>query len=143
MPHARKQIRDACEAALADLATTGANVFSDRAIAKADNQLPSLLVYVDSTRAERGDIGSTDREMSLKVRCRAAGAGAEDSLDQMAAEVEAALLSDVPLKALIKDIQFTGDDTEFAFPADKVLGQIILTFTLLVMTPEGDPTTIE
>ena len=103
MAHPRQTIRDALKTRLTGLVTTGANVFTSRIRPLRDNELPAIVI---STGLE--DMGGRDntylygnlpirRAMEVNIDiCVRAVTGAEDTADDVLAEIEAALF-DTPL----------------------------------------------
>ena len=96
MTHVRKQIRDLAETAVTGLSTTGSRVYSDRAYSIPQTKLPALRVFFSSETGEHqtGGMGSDPtmhRRAILNVAGYADGANLDDTLDQIALEVETAI----------------------------------------------------
>lgn len=109
MSHVRTQIRDAFVARLSGLATTGSNVFGRRTVPPTD-VLPLMLVYLGDETGELVSV-TVDRveqrqaDLVITVVCKDGG-DMEDTLDQIALEVQEAIATtpDLSFGGLIKDI---------------------------------------
>ena len=113
MAHARESIRKAVVAAVTGLATTGTNVINWRLHAVSGDDLPQLAVMVGGggeavTDAIEGKYSDGEiRDIAVTIEARVAQAGtsttviALDTLDDICAEVEVAMMTDIPLSALI------------------------------------------
>ena len=142
MSHVRKQIRDAAATALTGLATTGSNVFKGRYFSIQTPKLPALLVYTTSEDAELGVMGSSrgsDRVLALVVEAYAISKTVvEDTLDQIAVEVEEALASDITLGGLTRDLRYTGFELDANADPEQTVATIRLSFALKYRVAEGD-----
>lgn len=96
MPHVRTQIRNAALAALTGLATTGSRVHAQRIRPVSVAEGPALVVLMggepEIAQRNGGRTIHLDREFTLRVECKAGGDTADDDVDQMATEIEAALM---------------------------------------------------
>ena len=97
MAHARTQIRAAFAAALRDLPTTGARVFTARTWPLDPKERPGLVVTIPGETIDPSTIGDVklDRQATVLVIGYDDGADVEDRLDRIAAEVEAAVAAGV------------------------------------------------
>lgn len=145
--HLRRQIRDAAAAALTGLTTTGANVFVTRAHPVEESKLPCLLIY---TRSEQSRILATDsagaktylRFLELIVEGVAQGVTADDTLDEIAKEVEIALEADVTLGGVSWDLALQDTDLD-VFAEGKVEGgSITLSYLVTYHAAADDPTVL-
>lgn len=148
--HMRKRIRDAAVAALMDLDTTGRRVFGNRLHPVGPESPPCLLVYTgteeDSETAEVDTMGAPPilrREIPLVVDGYVApvNGSVDDALDQVAAEVEAALdgnaLGGLLSEGLaLESTALTVGDTAASDP----VGHVRLVFGAVYRTPRGVPT---
>ena len=94
MAHIRKLIRDNIETTLTGLATTGSNVFGSRVYPIQSARMPGLCVYTSSETIEAQTIKPPRgliRSLEVSVEAYVESATADDVLDQIAAEVEAAM----------------------------------------------------
>lgn len=102
MAHVRRQIREAVATALTGLATTGARVSQSRMAPRRAGDLPCLLVETAEERIEQGAQTRLTRELTVLVRAFAkANTALDDTLDQIAAEVETALAAAGTLGGLV------------------------------------------
>jgi len=143
MSHARQQIRDAVMEAVIDLATTGRNVWASRAFPLADNVLPGLIVFTDSefVDEEMGKIAQLQhRELTVTIKGRdKLTAGLDDHLDDIAAEVEAAMFAANLGRVYALDLIST--EMSLAEGLEMPVGEISLTYRVQYITAEGAPTT--
>lgn len=146
MPHARSQIRDAVVTAVTGLTTTGSNVFASRVYPHAT--LPSLAVYTvaESVQDEEGTLGTKQHralEVIVEARAKAAAAATlDDTLDTIAAEVEAALVADRTLGGLAKWTEYQEAEIELDAEAEQPVGLARLTFAVIYRVDGTDPTAI-
>jgi hypothetical protein len=146
--HVRRQVRDAVAAALLNLPTTGVNVFKSRTTPTGDGKLPALLIY---TRAERSAPDSMGTPATMKIArelrvwvvgvCRRAVDEPDDVLDQICAEVEAALPVNAGVNALLEKLVL--ESTDFDVPtdsADKRAGRVGMTWRGIYRTAAATPT---
>ena len=104
--HVHRQILAALATALSGLATSGANVFSERPEAQPLQaaELPALRIYTgpeSGTIAEYGALRTRARTLEVVIECCVkAAAAAVDTVDQMCREVEVAIDTTAPLGAL-------------------------------------------
>lgn len=110
--HLHKQIRDAVKTALTGLTTTASRVWANRLQAMQDANLPGLRIYADEETAEVGTIHAPylqSRELTLTVEaCAKAASGLDDTLDQIAKEVEVALSAGVTISGQVLPVIYTG-----------------------------------
>lgn len=149
MAHVRKQIRDAIAAALTGLATTGDRVYPGRTWPTDDANYPGLLIYAHGGPSQSIAMGDTDADVTLEREedvtiegiCRTAGAEPDDTLDQIAAEVEAAMMTDTGLAALIDRRELTQTDLVTSATNERREGSVKLTYRVVYSTAAGDATT--
>ena len=145
MPHVREQIRDAAVTALTSLTTTGARVYRERLYQLRAADLPGLRIYcgAESVEADRlGALHGQQRDMALIVEGLArATADLDETLDDICAEVEAALAADVTLGGKAKVLYLTGiDDPEQSDEGDQPIGLVRLNFRVQYRTLNTTPT---
>jgi hypothetical protein len=151
MPHARKQIRDAVVAMLADLQTTGRNVYPSRIYSLDESELPSLSVFtVDEGSDEVVTKVTLSRPAKIHRNCPLVIEGhamvdenIDDLLDQIALEVEVAMSAAlvVGTRELSAQLQSTGK-TLLGDNEDQV-GIVRLVYTIPYVTAENTPGVIE
>ena len=144
MPHARQQIRDAVAAALTGLSTTGDRVYAGRTRPLAKDHEPALLVYTSEESAEAHTQSPRRllRTLTLFVEGRVSGADVpDDTLDDIALEVETALAGDADLGELIKDIVLVRTMTDTQAPGGAQVGEVRLQFAVLYRTTAAAPQT--
>ena len=97
MAHVRKSIRDNIETTLTGLTTTGANVFASRVYPIQSGKMPGLCIYTSSETIEAQTIKPPRgliRSLEVSVEAYVEGASPDDTLDNIAAQVEAAMATD-------------------------------------------------
>lgn len=149
MSHARKQIRDAVLAAVTGLAATADRVYPARAHALEDGHPPSLLVYTGPEQIS-GEFSTQSRpshllrDLDITVEGRASNtdeAALENALEQIAAEVEAALgtsAGEKPLGGLVLDMQIARIEPEIDGTGDTYKGAIRLEYSVQYRTAEDN-----
>lgn len=142
MAHVRKQIRDAVITAVTGLTTTGSNVFRSRIYPLEQTKLPGLCVF---TRSETVDFDtltisrSVGRVLDVIIEGYvSATANYDDTLDQIAVEVEEALAADVTLGGLAKDTQVTAFEADFSGDGEQPVAVGRFTVTVQYRTAEND-----
>lgn len=144
MTHVRQQVREAVVAVLSGLPATGGNCFSMRTYPRGEKRHPALLVYILQEQSQTSGMGGAGRDLqrliTVTVEAQAQGAGFEDTLDQIAVEVEAALFANRKLCGLAIDTTLVETRLELAADRDdRRSGVLILTFQVSVDGPEGNP----
>ncbi len=145
MSHARQQIRMAFAAALTGLPTTGVRVYTAHPYPLAENERPGLVVATPSDSvAPDGDLNGSklDRILSVLIIGYADGASVENTLDTIAAEVEAAIAASGSIGAVSKRRLPT--DTQIVVDGNgkQRAGEVRILFEVAYRTATGDPTTI-
>lgn len=141
MAHVRKQLREAAATLVTNLSTTGTRVFQSRMRPQEDAKLPCLLVTTNDESIVPGSIGNRqERELQLVITGVAkAASNVDDTLDQIAVEVETAMATDPDLGNLAAGMELTGIKVEFDHETDKPVGVIALTYRLTYFTAAGSP----
>ena len=145
MSHVRKQIRSYFETQLTGLASIGSNIYESRIYPLVQAKLPALIVYTSSEDVEEVSFSSyVSQERKLTVTVEGyvrALANFDDSLDQIAVEVEEAILDDRTLGGLAKDCQLASISTQFSGEGEQPVGTIVLSFQVTYRTQSGQPET--
>jgi transaldolase len=140
--HLRKQIRAAAVTALTGLATSAGRVYDSKYYPMQDADLPGLRVYANDQAIEQETIMANPLEASvlqLEVECCAkANTSAEDTLDQMAKEVQVALAG-VQTMAGARYVYLRSMEAERAGEGEKALGVLRLTFEVLFKSAQNAP----
>lgn len=150
--HLRTQIRDAVAERLTGLPTTADRVHVGRTRTLAAGLDPAILIYTrreTSDTDSQGSMGSAPRlarslVLIVEGRANAGGADAaqelEDLLDQIAAEIEPAMVADFSLGGLTQEVTLTATETEIIAPGETHEGRIALTYRIGYRAAENDPT---
>jgi hypothetical protein len=133
MSHRRTQLRAGLVAALTGLATTGSRVHASRMRPVKAEQMPCLLIAtgderIDGTATQSGPL---DRQLTVNIRGYAMGATVDDTLDQIALEVETALAS--------KGYALQSIEVDFDDELEKPVGSISLNYEIMYFTQAGNP----
>jgi hypothetical protein len=146
MSHARKQIRDAVAIAVTGLALTGGNVFKTRIRPLEEESLPALLIYTMNEASDlltMGPNGRVGRELRVAIEVALKQlSNVDDTLDEIAAQVEVAIATNSSLKTLTKIIKVTSTTIGKSGEGDQVALGMILEFTAEYHTSRLDPETI-
>lgn len=145
MPHVREQIRDAVVTACTGLTTTGTRVYRERLYQLRAADLPGLRIYCGAEQVEPDRLGAIhgqQRDMDLMVEGLArATSDLDETLDDIAAEVEAALAADVTLGGKAKVLYLAGiDDPEQSDEGEVPAGLVRLKFRVQYRTLNTTPT---
>jgi len=145
MAHIRKLIRDDIETTLTGLTTTGSNVFASRVYPIQSAKMPGLCVYTSSETIEAQTIKPPRgliRSLEVSVEAYVESAVADDVLDTIAAEVEAAMTTDLTRGGNAKDTRLVSFEADFAGDGERpvVVGRFI--FEIVYSTQETDAETV-
>ena len=142
MSHVRKQLRDAYATALTGLTTTGSNVFKGRYYSLQSAKLPALCVYTGSEAAEINVMGSSrgsDRLVSVTIEGYVKSSNVvEDTLDQIAVEVEEAIAADVTLGGIAKDTTYAGFELDANADPEQTVAVMRINFVTRYRVAEDD-----
>ena len=145
MAHVRKQIREAVKTKVTGLTTTGSNVFETRIYNLKPSNLPALLV---STPDETSFVGTfptprpLERIVEINLDAFAKGtANLEDTLDLISEEVETALMTDITLGGLTKDLFLKSTKSDLSGEGKQPIGIVKMVFECRYMTTETTPGT--
>jgi hypothetical protein len=148
--HMRTQIRNYVVPGVTGLPTTGANVFVGRTRPLPNDHPPALLIYTrteTSVRAVAGRPPLLERPCTLHIEGRVLTASPpDDLLDQIAAEVEAAVAALIDYNAgiffggLVQNVELTGTESFAKAEGEKHVGGVALQYRVTYRTAEGLPT---
>ena len=144
--HLRKQIRDAVVDRLLGLSTTGDRVHGGRTLPLADNFSPTLFVYARPERSRTEAMGGAGRPLARQVKLAIHGyvsiaaTDPEDTLDQIALEVERAMMADETFGGLVVALELSETDLNAELDEQRRrLGDIRLTYDIEYSTAADDP----
>ena len=147
MAHVREQLRDRVITLVTSLVTTGANVFRTRYYPMEAAKLPGLCVYTVDERSdlETMGMGTTStlvRSLDLIIEGYAQSlSDIDETLDDIALEVEAAIGADSTLNDLCRDCHLVSTGIRILGEGDKPIGVIRLSFQINYRTQIGDSET--
>lgn len=141
--HVRRQLREAVAAAITGLATTGARVYQSRVYPLQASELPCLLVYVttesvDAITVDTPETLERDVELQIEGVARAA-ADLDDTLDDIAKEVEIALSATITVAGKPILLAYTGCQIEMEADTDAPRGSVTMTFRTLLHNEANAP----
>lgn len=141
--HARQQIREAIATAVTGLTTTSTRVFQSRMRPASDSQLPCLLVTTDGEDIDTTVQARQARMLTVMVRAIAkSSSGLDDTLDQMALEVETAVAGAGSLGGKVPGgMELRRIDIEFDDTTDKPVGVASMEFRAGYFVSAGSPGT--
>ena len=142
MAHVRKLIRDNITTTLTGLTTTGSNVFQTRLFSLTDAKLPAVCIYTRAEATEystltppRTQMRSLDVSIEFFVQATSA---LDNSLDQIALEIEEALATDLTRGGRAKDTQVTEFEADYNSDGEQSIGVGRLTVSVTYATLEND-----
>ena len=142
MAHVRQSIRDHIVSAVTGLSTTGANVFPSRVYPIAAGKMPGLAVYTlseaieaQTLRPPRGLV----RILEISIEAYVEGSTNDDVLDNICAEVEAAVAADITRGGNAKDTILVSFEADFA-DGERPLVVGRLTYQVTYSTAETNAT---
>jgi len=142
MAHVRKQIRDAIVTATTGLSITGSNVFRSRIYPIEQTKLPGLCIFTKSEAVEFDTLTmsrSVNRVLDVTIEAYvSATTNYDNTLDQIAVEVEEALAADPTLGSLAKDTQVTAFEADFSGDGEQPVAIGRFTVTVQYRTSETD-----
>lgn len=142
MAHVRKQIRDAIVAATTGLSITGSNVFRSRIYPIEQTKLPGLCIFTKSEAVEFDTLTmsrSVNRVLDVTIEAYvSATINYDNTLDEIAVEVEEALAADPTLGSLAKDTQVTAFEADFSGDGEQPVAIGRFTVTVQYRTSETD-----
>lgn len=151
MAHARKQIRVAVAALLAELQTTGRRVFPSRVYSLDEDELPSLSVFTADTGNDEvvtkitlGNPPKFHRACPLIIEGHAlVDDDVDDVLDQISLEVEVAMSAPLTIgeRTLPAQLQSTGK--ELIGDNESQIGIVRLVYLVPYVTSENTPDILE
>lgn len=143
MSHLRTQIRQRIVTNLTGLSTTGSNVYDTRVYPLAPNKLPGLAVYTKSESTEYETMSpprTLRKTVTVVIEIYVKMTSTFDEvLDTIAAEIEAALYSDLTQNGLAFDTKVVSFEADFGGDAEQPLGQGIMEVEVVYAATEGSP----
>ena len=146
MPHVREQIRDAVAAALADLTLTEDRVFTSQFHELHDEELPGLRIFTEN-EGESENLTLNDPPLQLRpleLMIEAVDKTAEDidnTLDDIAEDVEIAMMADVTLGGLVQGIIYVGTEKEVIEEGEQPVGVARLNYIVTYQVMGNAPGT--
>lgn len=146
MSHARQQLREAFATAVTGLTTTGSRVHQSMVIPIDPDNGAALRVYtLDEALVESTTTQPRTQYRRLQIICEGvakAASGLDDTLDTIAAEVEAAIAADVTLGGLCKDCFLEATEIEINGDTEKPAGVARMTWLCDYAVKENDAETL-
>lgn len=137
--HVRRQIREY----IAGLIDSLANVYQSRIYPVFESNEPAILVYSnaeESNEAAFSKIRTQQRLLSVSTEIHAINIeNLDDQLDELAASVKAAVLTDPTLGSLVKNTRTTETEIELTGEAEQPAGVVKINFEISYKTETGKP----
>ena len=145
MAHVRELIRDQVVATL-DVSGTSYHhrVFASRTAPFIILPALNILTLDENVVVNFGSMGTTQiRELRLHIEGRAKSADMpDDALDDMADEIEEAILNSPELDALAWDLTLESTDTSYSRDGSNPVGMVDIVFAFQFQTDGNDPSSI-
>lgn len=142
MAHLRKQLRDRAITDLTGLTTTGSNVYASRVYPMASGNLPGICVYTRDESIEVSTIvppRTQMRELRLVIEGYAVSTTVlDDTLDQIALEVEEAMAGDITMNGLAKTIRLQSVEADYSDEGERPAGMVRLIYVIEYAAVEND-----
>jgi hypothetical protein len=139
MAHVRESIRGNIETTLTGLTTTGSNVFASRVYPIQSAKMPGLCIYTSSESIEAQTLAPPRgliRTLEVSVEAYVESSTPDDILDDISAEVEAAMSADLTRGGYAKDTKLTAFEAEFGGDVEKPVVVGRMTYEILYSTTE-------
>lgn len=133
MTHKRKEIRDKVVEKLKGSTHCADRVFSNRGRPFFANELPSITVYTESEISSFLNPPENRIKRSLKLIVEAAtvqNCHIDDELDELAAQIEAALPNTQIYNGTFQTISLSQTDVGLAEKGEKVMGSVRMTYDI-------------
>lgn len=131
MSSKRKQIRNAVVAMLNGKTSAGASVYAQRPYSGWDMDLPAILVYWETESYEPLGVSEYSYKRTLPIRIEVRNELAEqidDSLDDLAQEVEDIIKADGSITELANSALLTASELSESEQGNKMIGSVTLTY---------------
>lgn len=139
--HIRKQIRDAVETRLTGLTTTGTSVKANRFYPVQPGDLPCLRIFTPEDQAQLETHGRAQIiEMILAIQANVRTDTADDDVDRIAVEVDAAIYLDDKWGGLALQTLYSGFKLEASTAGDKEIAVGTMFYRVRYRTVQGAPT---
>lgn len=143
MSHIRTRIRQNIVTTLTGLDNTGSNCFDTRVFAVHNSILPAICVYTQSETVRYPSMGpprTLIKRMSARIEVYVKTTGTYDEMvDQICADIEEALYTDLTRGGLAEDTRITSLDTDFSADGDQPVMVGRLTCEVDYFAVEGSP----
>lgn len=146
MTHPRKIIRDAAVTLLTGATSAGTRVTPTRVEPHKKTDLPAISVYTLSEATVDDNDGAAPRELTRVVNLEITGwvahvatLPADDAMDALAAQIEAAMDADPYLGGAAGDSILQGTELTIIDDGDPLVGVVTLTYAVTFRTTPGDP----
>ena len=147
MSHVREQIRDAVVNAVTYLDLTARRVFRTRVYPMDSESLPGICVYTQSETSSPATIGGLTsvstylRVMLVNIEVYAkASVDLDNTLDDIAVEIETAMATDATLDGLVEDTVLSGTEIDImGGDSEQPVGVMRLTYNVTYRTTLADP----
>ena len=150
MAHARETIRKATVTAITGLTTTSTRVHSRPLHTHLVSDMPNLSVIVAAAAESKSskfgnEYGSMEiRSLPVTIEGRVCAASEyEDTLDDIAVEVEAAMMTNAALWAIVTDAELISTAIDIDGDGEKPVGVVTMEWNLTYRVDSTAPTTAQ
>lgn len=126
MTHPRRTVRDSFATTVTGLGLTASRVYKTSVYELAEDQLPALRIYTIGDTADGATIGPTVMPLLRQIRivCEAvakANTGADDTVDAICEQVEAALTANPRLSGAVQRLAYLSFDQQSSGEGDRAV----------------------
>lgn len=131
--HKRTQIRNAIVNILDGSTSVGAKVFLNRPHPYNETDLPAIFIYTSEESAIDANLSQKTykRTLNLAIEARVSSStSVDESLDDIAEEIENLIKADLTINGLCTNISMTGTEFDQTAEGRKVIGALRLNFEI-------------
>jgi hypothetical protein len=143
MAHVRSNIRETFLAALKGKTAAGDKIYDSRLYNVSENELPAIIIFAGNEQIVTSTISyprTQDRTLKVTVECYVQSTLLVSTIiDNMAADIEQLVLTNLPLKRLCKDCRLESTDISLNSSGDQPVAVASLVFTVSYRTKENSP----
>jgi len=148
MPHQRQLIREAAKTTLVGKTAAGPRVYETRIVPWRKLELPALAIYTLDESVDPASSTTAPRELERTVDLAIEGAvrqgeNIDDSIDELALEIERAMHADPYLGGTASDSILSSTEIEVVEESDRLVGVVRLVYSTRYYTLAPDPADVE
>ena len=142
--HVRTQIREKTKSNLINLSRVGRNVHTSRVFDVERQHTPAICIYTTEESSEAITMGvdrTMQRELALVLDIYVKGIDFDTIGDDISSEIESRMHEFADISGIAKDAVLTSTAAELNGEGAERMGVFTLTYTVIYLTKESDPTT--